>query len=159
MDKIHCIQIVFPFAPDQTASKFNCSSTGSSRSPSLPKQPRPPCRIPPIIKRKLTISPEDIISFSKTTINHVEEKFSPLQAKPSPSRRQFIKNSQDPRLYLKFYKRLEAEKNKHIGKRNPVKINKRDNPWRYSALSPDSVFDVTELAEKTFNAKKRTLSS
>ena len=160
MDKIHCIEITFPSSPASYAKdKTDCSITnpfrGSFRLPKLIKPSELKISTPMI--KKQTVSPEALSNTPKTTINHIEEKFSSqLSCPASPNRRTFIKKDKNSQYYLQFYDIVEKQKIKRIGKHEKIKVNRRNNPWRYNAASADSVFDVALLAEKTFNPNRRT---
>ena len=157
MDTIHCIQIVFPTNQEIHNNNHidrSTMTTSVRASFQLPKiiKPNELGAGSPIVK-KIAVDQEELAKISKTTIYHVEEKFSPQNSKKDATSKQvFFKKNYDSKYYKKFYDRMDKERAKRSEKKNSVKITSRDNPWRYSINTLNCVFDVNVLAEKTFSA-------
>lgn len=151
MEKFHFTQFSFP-AKEKTPEITRPQIKLKTRKLSAPLAYKSKSNASSPLSRDSKIKPEDLASFKKTSIFHVEEKFSPkanpsLGFKPLKHRKNM---NECLKLYQKMLEKLEKQKEKRLINRRNVKTSHKVNPWRYSLPDSYSIFDVAQLAKKTF---------
>jgi hypothetical protein len=156
MELINCLQVNF-----QTRSMIISDNLAQPKTSNLPFQ------LPKIIKRrnfkfkpsqipKIKGSPQEFIGVTRTTVGHIEEIFSPSESdKKYPIKTHYSKRniSNPSKNYIEFYDKIDKIKLRKLKKKQETKANTKKSPWRYSAISTNSVFDVNLIAEKFFKTE------
>lgn len=165
METMHYVSITFPESIDldksnKTDKIIIMPLKDVFPLPKISKNPVPKTQSPIPNKTKFLV--EDLPSLNKTTIFSVEEKFSDSKPTQKAINKPYHtkNNNENTKYYLKFYDRIDKQQLKRLKKQTQKKPMKRDNPWRYSINTANSVFDVALLAQNTFspNSGKKNLS-
>lgn len=160
MENFHFTQFNFPIKekiteitrPQMRLKKRRLSCSLAYKSKSNASSP---------VSKENKIKPEDLTSFGKTSIFHVEEIFSAqgknkFNLKPLKMRKNLNETS---KLYQRMLDVLEKKKETRLNIRRKVKSSQRNNPWRYSLADSCCIFDVTQLAKSTFKSETVNLKA
>ena len=144
---MHCIRITFPMKEEM------------NKTPKVAKYQKNKLKVAlPQIKKsfentlnksasyKYSFDPEDLNQIPRTSIRHIEDtKDQILQWKTK-----LVKNN-NSNQYIQFCNKIDKERAKRLAKRNKKTSRSKDNPWRYAITSPQSIFDISLVAQKTFH--------
>jgi hypothetical protein len=159
MESIHCVKIAFEQNQECYAKK-----TGDKK-----KLLRDSLMLPIIVnksdKRSMKLSstsfvkPEEsefLVKANETqAVGSMQKELTKRKAQAKLIKKPIYESA---KYYMKFYDKIEKEQLKRLGKKEKARTQERNNPWRYSIASVNSVFDVTQLAESIFKPSFRRTS-
>ena len=159
MESIHCVKIFFEQNQESFAKKSGEKKKLLRDSLMLPRIGNTSEKKSMKLTTTSFAKPEESEGIVKAAETQAVESIQKELTKRKAQAR-FIKKPiyESAKYYMNFYDKIEKEKLKRLGKKEKARTNERNNPWRYSIASVNSVFDVTQLAESIFNPSSRRTS-